>query len=476
MAFTSIRILLAAVALLLARYRCRCGCGCGAAPCAPPLALADGWRVAADPAVAGFDADRLCAVLQSFAASPASLHGLVIERGGALVAEQYREGQDARSYTLFSHRTAFDAQTPHDVRSITKSVVGLLWGIAQADGAVPPLAAPLMDQFPQLAPLKDDGRERITVEDALAMRSGLDWDETGSLRSWSNDEHGLLWRSDQARYVFDRPMAAPAGTRFNYNGGLPAVLALLLARNTGVALPEYARRHLFQPLGITDWEWSRDLQGRPIAYAGLRLRPRDLAKIGRLTLDGGRWQGQQIVPAAWIAASLDSHVPSGEYGYLWWRGVVRAGERNYEWRAGIGNGGQRLFIVPALDLVVVTTAGEYNDRGIARELLGLLSRVVVAVQGSGPPAVRIEPVAAAAPPATVFTRATVQSVSEEDADGRIYIRLKLQAIAKFPFATLTYRVRDRQLLAGLQPGETVEFRADRREGENTLIELHPLAP
>ena len=383
MAFATFRLLLAGCVLLLA-----CAAA-AAAPCGAPAALADGWRVAPDPAAAGFDPERLCAALQSFIDSPANLHGLVIERGGALIAEQYREGPDARTYSLFSRSTAFDAQTLHDARSITKSVVGLLWGIAQSDGAVPPLGAALIDQFPQLADLRNGGRERITVEDALAMRSGLDWDESGSYRSWNNDEHGLLWRSDQARYVFDRPMAAPAGTRFNYNGGLPAVLGLLLARNTGVSLPEYAREHLFQPMGITDWEWLRDLQGRPMAYSGLRLRPRDLARIGRMVLDGGRWQGRQVVPASWIAASLAPHVPSGEYGYFWWRGVLRAGERNYEWRAGIGNGGQRLFMVPALDLVVVTTAGQYNDHSIGTEVQDLLVQVVQAVRIDRRPGARV---------------------------------------------------------------------------------------
>ena len=470
MAFATFRLLLAIAVVLLARA------AAAAAPCTPPPALADGWRVDGDPAAAGFDAERLCAAVQSFAGSASNLHGLVVERGGALVAEQYREGQDARSYSLFfTRRTAFDAHTLHDARSITKSVFGLLWGIAQGEGVVPPLGAPLLEQFPQLADLGNAGRERITVEDALAMRSGLDWDESGSYRSWNNDEHGLLWRNDQARYVFDRPMAAPAGTRFNYNGGLPAVLSLVLTRTTRLSLPEYARRRLFQPLGITDWEWLRDLQGRPVAYTGLRLRPRDMARIGRMVLDGGRWAGRQVVPAAWIAASLAPHVPSGEYGYLWWRGVVRSGDRTYEWRAGVGNGGQRLFLVPALDLVVVTTAGEYNDRGIGREMQALLSQVVGAVRDGASPGMPVQAAAAVAPD-RVFTRATVQSVSGEDAQGRVYIRLKLQAIAQYPFATLTYRVRDPQLLQGLQPGTKVDFRAERRDGENTLVEVRPLSP
>jgi CubicO group peptidase (beta-lactamase class C family) len=134
---------------------------------------------------------------------------------------------------------------PRGLRSISRSVVSLLWGIAQAEGKTPSLQTPVLDLLPALADLKKGERERITIEDLLCMRSGLDWDDSGDYRGWGNDENGLSWRGDQARYVFDRPMAAPAATRFNYNGGGTAVLAQLLVQRVGVPLPEYARRKLF---------------------------------------------------------------------------------------------------------------------------------------------------------------------------------------------------------------------------------------
>lgn len=136
-----------------------------------------------------------------------------------------------------------------------------------------------------------------------------------------------------------------------------------------MSLPDYARKVLFEPLGITDWEWVNDVRGRPLAFAGLRLRPRDLARIGRMVLGEekkpGRWQGRQIVPADWLTESLRGQIdmqnePSWQYGYQWWVGKVDALGAKQNWSAGFGNGGQRLFLVPDLDLVVVVTAGAYN--------------------------------------------------------------------------------------------------------------------
>jgi CubicO group peptidase (beta-lactamase class C family) len=170
------------------------------------------------------------------------------------------------------------------------------------------------------------------------MTSGLAWDEPGNY-GFGNAEFPLYWRSSQARHVLERPMAHPAGQRFSYNGGSTAILAELLAKGVGMPLPDYARSRLFAPLGITDWEWLRDL-----------------ARIGQLILQGGSWNGVQIVPEAWIAASLQPRAEVGDgrqYGYQWWHGQTRALGTAQAWTAGFGNGGQRLFVVPALDLVVV---------------------------------------------------------------------------------------------------------------------------
>lgn len=355
------------------------------ADCEAPARLQDGWQVAR-PAGQHFDPVRLCAAVHAFRTSPRNLHSLVVERGGRLVAESYRKGPDVPWLLVVPRHVAFDPGTLHDMRSISKSVVSLLWGIAQAEVGLPPVRTPVLELFPELADLRTGGRERITIEDLLAMRSGLAWNEAGRYGSLVNDENGLAWRSDIPRYVFGRPLATQPATHFNYDGGHTAVLAQLLQARTGSTLQEYARRKLFEPLGIVQWEWGTDLRGRARAHAGLRLRPRDLARIGRMVIAGGTWQGREIVPAAWLQASFAPRVPFGEphgdpdsnYGYQWWLGTVRAGGRSFAFRAAVGNGGQRLFLVPDLDLVVVLTAGEYNDPSVGPELRRILALVVEA--------------------------------------------------------------------------------------------------
>jgi CubicO group peptidase (beta-lactamase class C family) len=351
----------------------------GVAPCSSVAAASR--CDSAQSSARGFDPARLCAALADFEAGGDNLHGLVIERHGAVVAERYRSGTDRSVYSLFSRTVDFDAGTRHDLRSISKSVTGLLWGIAQAEHKTPPLDARVLDLFPELAGLKADGRQDITIGHLLDMTSGLAWDESDNY-GLGNVEFPLYWRSSQARYVFERPMAYGAGQRFSYNGGSTAILAELLARGVGMPLPDYARSRLFAPLGITEWEWMRDIRGRPLAFSGLRMRPRDLARIGQLILQHGRWDGVQIVPEAWVAASLQPRTEVGDgrqYGYQWWHGQTRALGRKQAWTAGFGNGGQRLFVVPALDLVVVITAGLYDDEAGAIRVNRLFHCIVAAI-------------------------------------------------------------------------------------------------
>jgi CubicO group peptidase (beta-lactamase class C family) len=212
------------------------------------------------------------------------------------------------------------------------------------------------------------------------MSSGLEWQEGGSGR---DDEHRLFWTWSPDRYVFSRPVAAPPGSRWNYNSGGVAVLADLLTRTTQRPLKEFVRESLFEPLGIRDWEWTADLHGRPMAFTGLRMRPRDMAKLGRLVLDHGRWRGKQIVPAEWISESLQPRIRTGiadfDYGYLWWLGPVDWQGRKLRWAAAFGNGGQRIIVVPELDLTVVITAGAYGDPQAAPRVHAFFKDIVSTV-------------------------------------------------------------------------------------------------
>jgi CubicO group peptidase (beta-lactamase class C family) len=162
--------------------------------------------------------------------------------------------------------------------------------------------------------------------------------------------------------VLEQRMASPPGVVFNYSGGATSLLASALAKAVGRRIDAYAREKLFEPLGITDVEWLSFTGSTELAaFAGLRLRPRDLAKLGQLMADDGRWNGREIVPAWWITESTIPRVNAeGQgalyYSYHWWLGRSLMNGHDLTWTAGFGSGGQRLFILPQLDLVVVVNA------------------------------------------------------------------------------------------------------------------------
>ena len=346
-----------------------------------PALIGDGWE-RMDPAAAGFDAAKLQAVLEKVAGEPIDLHSVVVERHGHLIAELYRPGKDKGVYSLFARTKEFGPTTLHDTRSVGKSVVDLLLGIAEGQGKVGDLSKPALDFYPDYKDLQTPARRAITLEHLLTMSSGFEWQEGGPGR---DDEHKLYWKWAPTYFVLSRPIAAPPGTRFTYNSGGDLVLADILVRATGRPLKDDARTQLFEPLGITDWEWTGDLHGRPMAFTGLRLRPRDMAKLGRLVLDHGQWQGRQIVPAAWIDASLQPRLETGfdgtRYGYQWWTGTAHWQGKALPWAAAFGNGGQRIFVVPDLDLCVVTTAGAYGSLEAAKRMDALLQEIIETVEG-----------------------------------------------------------------------------------------------
>jgi CubicO group peptidase (beta-lactamase class C family) len=302
-----------------------------------------------------------------------NVHGVVVMRGGKLVLERYFEGEDmARGRRL--GRVAFGPETLHDLRSVSKSIVGLLYGIAMQAGKVPPPEAPLLAWFPHCGDLAvDPARARWRVEHVLTMTMGTDWDELGvPYTDPTNNEIAMDRAPDRCRYVLERPVVMEPGRRWIYNGGATALLGHMIAQGTGQGLHDFARGALFDPLGLGPSEWLADQRGEPFAASGLRLRPRDLARIGRLLLDGGAAGGRQIVAKDWLARCLTPAVSCDEvrrYGYQWYLGDIgftvptapRWNRSRLErfWGA-YGNGGQRLWVLPALDLAVAVVAGNYD--------------------------------------------------------------------------------------------------------------------
>ncbi|MBL8021595.1 MAG: serine hydrolase [Leptospirales bacterium] len=350
-----------------------------------------------------FDAGGL-ATLEREARDPGTnLHSLLIERGGRIQFEMYRNGADETLDslgglgTLCSSETKFDANTLHDVRSVSKSITSLLWGIPEYQRILPDLGSSVLSHYPDVEEFQELpssekpalDKRRITVRNLFQMNSGLAWEEWVS--PVMSDELRLLWKSSHVSFLMDRSLVHEPGQKFNYNGGGTAVLADLLVRTTGKPLIDIAREKLFDPLEIKDFKWALDLRDRPMPHAGLRLRPRDMMKIGRLVLNGGVWNGKQIIRRDWIEISTRSHLDTGVtllsgneqsmgYGYQWWTGSSVVKGKQIDWTTAVGNGGQRIFVVPSFDLVVVTTAGDYGKVAIQGKIGRLFERVLEVVQ------------------------------------------------------------------------------------------------
>jgi CubicO group peptidase (beta-lactamase class C family) len=329
-----------------------------------PTSAAAEWPKVS-PQAAGFApdlAERLATGLRS--GQLPDIHAVLVARGGRMVLEHYGSGRD-EAWGRELGQVTFGPTVLHDLRSVTKSVVGLLYGIALDRRLVPPPEAPLLAAFPEYPDLAaDQARAGLTVGHALGMTMGTDWDETSvPYTDPRNSEIAMEMASDRLRFVLGGRVVKPPGQEWTYSGGAVAVIGALIARGTGKTLQHFAAEALFTPLGITRFEWARGSDGVASAASGLRLLPRDLLRIGTLVLAGGEVSGRQLVSRAWLEASLRPAVPAfGQvrYGRLWYVGEVPVLGVARTWVAGFGNGGQLLWVMPSVDMAVVITAGRYN--------------------------------------------------------------------------------------------------------------------
>jgi CubicO group peptidase (beta-lactamase class C family) len=320
-------------------------------PQAPAYWPTNDWR-SSTPEQQGIDSVKLAEALDYIRQHDIDIHSLLLVRNGYIVLDAYFYPYDPKSL--------------HDGASVTKSVTSTLIGIAIDQRKIKSARQAVPEIFAQSSIVNQDERKaKLTLESLLSMTSGL------KCQPGENELtlHQMMESKDWVQFMLDLPMAQEPGTRFVYCSGGMHLLSGIVSKATGMTAFDFARRALFEPLGIHEAVWPADPQGVNYGWGDLHLHPRDMAKIGYLYLNHGMWEGKQIVSANWIAESTRVHAQTGsdsDYGYGWW---VRPKDKLYE---AVGRGGQRITVLPELNLVAVETGGGFEPGDVGALLIKAL--------------------------------------------------------------------------------------------------------
>jgi CubicO group peptidase (beta-lactamase class C family) len=300
------------------------------------------------------DLEKLEAAKKRLCEEIPDIRSLLIVKNGYLIYEEYFNG--------------YQAHITQDVRSVTKSVLSILTGIAIKMGYLEGVNQNLVDIFHEYAQLiqsSDTLKKEIKIEHLLTMSSGLQDTSSDVQVGKKQEDYPDLIKA----LILELPVENKPGSTFLYDDGHIHILSGIISRLSKMDVLDFANNYLFEPLGIVDAKWKRDHNGLCYGGSGLQITPRDMAKIGYLYLNGGKWDGKQIVSEEWIKESIkprfevqNKHVVTGsaEYGYLWWIKNIRG----YPSYFASGRGGQLIFIIPDLDMVIVTTADPDAPEGL----------------------------------------------------------------------------------------------------------------
>jgi CubicO group peptidase (beta-lactamase class C family) len=322
----------------------------------------DGWACA-DMSERGVERRRIVQLIEQIRSGKhGDIHSLLIAKDGSLIVEEYFAANGTKYGPLV---TRLFRNRVHHLASTTKSVTSTLVGIAIDQGFIKSVEDPIYPYLPAYGPLFSEDKKRIRICDMLTMTPGFKWRQFGVSEA-ENDGMQMFWTDDVIRYVLQKPLEAEPGKKFNYTNGVPTVTGAIIKNAVGMEVGKFAEKYLFHPLGISEYAWTRYPDGSIETDGGLALRSRDLAKIGRLFLNNGEWNGKRIVSEQWVRESTKERLKFGSffsgwgYGYHWMQRATRV--RNREVRSYFvpGDGNQILAVFPDLGMVVVFTAGNYG--------------------------------------------------------------------------------------------------------------------
>ena len=327
------------------------------------------------PDVQGLDPE-LVAELYYNAAQMDNIYSLLVFKNGYLVAEDYFNIGKANQRV--------------NIHSVTKSINSALVGIALEEGCLTSVDQKMMAFFPELEQrITDPRKNEITIQQLLQMRAGYPWEES------TPELFELLYHGFRASTLVDVPLVRDPGTDAEYSNLSSHILGLIVARACDTDLKSFAQEHLFGPLDIEPGFWQTDWEGNYLGFSDLHLTAHDLAKFGLLYMNEGQYNGQQIVPAEWVAESLKIYSEDAwkyrvgrnwddnAYGYQWWS--IRAGD--YRYNLAWGHGGQQIVLVDDLDMVIVVTVdplhGQHGDEPwkLEKASLNLVADFVASLPG-----------------------------------------------------------------------------------------------
>ena len=346
-----------------------------------PDKLNDGWEIASVSSVS-LDTNLIKELFERVGDnSYKNIHSVLLVKNGKLVVEEYFPGRDSKG----QYQT-FTRDTLQEMHSATKSVNSILIGIAIDQHLIRGVDEKISSFFPEYSDVfTNKEKDAIRLKDLLSMTAGLSWDEwTYPYTDSRNDVAAMIGKADFFRYVLERPVATPPGTKFVYNSGVSLMLGEIIYKASGLRADRFAERYLFSPLGITNYSWGKAPNGVVNTLGGLAMRPRDMAKIGCLFLNGGRWQGKQIVSEKWVEVSTKPQIGTGQlpawsladgYGYQWWLGSFPVRGQFVESYNARGRGGQFIIVFPTLQLVAVLTG--WNENELVRQPLDMLQRYIL---------------------------------------------------------------------------------------------------
>lgn len=312
------------------------GAPAGASPGPVPGAE---WTVVT-PESQGMDAAKLDGAREYAFQSARHTQSVVVVRGGQIVGEWYAPGSGPDSWVASW--------------SMAKSFTSALIGIALDEGLIPSVDEPMTTYYPAWA---GTSKEHITLRDVLHMESGLDWDEDYDPSALGESEIIAMvgLESDQLAYAAGIGYRTEPGTAFNYSSGDTMLLSGVIEQATGRSAEDYAHEKLLDPIGIDQVEWWQDAEGHTLTYCCFDTTSRDFARFGLLYLHQGAWGAEQVVPSAWVDASVtDTATTYDGYGYQWWLDMEPgAADGIPPYYSAQGHDGQNIFVIPSLDLVVV---------------------------------------------------------------------------------------------------------------------------